>query len=115
MKVTAYCSCAKCTGWTRTCWNCFLFPVYAYGPSEGKRKDVGITSDGTEATHGTIAADLKYYPYKTVMEIPGYGTGAVHDIGSAIKGPNHIDIFFDDHDDALAWGVRNLDVTVSYY
>lgn len=114
MKVTAYCACAKCTGWTRTCWNCFLFPVYAYGPNKGKRKAVGITSDGTRASHGTIAADLKYYPYKTEMKIPGYGTGVVHDIGSAIKGSRHIDVFFSDHDDALAWGVRHLTVTVKY-
>ncbi len=76
---------------------------------------MGITSDGTKADHGTIAADLKYYPYGTVMEIPGYGTGVVHDKGSAIKGSHHIDIYFDDHDDALAWGVKYLKVTVSYY
>ena len=115
MKVTGYCSCGECTGWERTCWNCFLFPVYSYGKNKGERKKVGITSDGTKAAHGTIAADLKYYPYKTVMEIPGYGTGVVHDIGSAIKGPKHIDIYFDDHDEALVWGVKYLKVTVSYY
>lgn len=76
---------------------------------------MGITSDGTEAIHGTIAADLKYYPYGTVMTIPGYGTGVVHDTGSAIKGPHRIDVFFDDHDDAVAWGVQQLPVVISYY
>ena len=115
MKVTAYCDCAKCTGWTRTWRNCFLFPVYAYGPNEGERKEVGITSNGTKASHGTIAADLKYYPYGTVMDIPGYGRGEVHDTGRAIKGANRIDVFFDDHQDALNWGVQHLTVTVSYY
>ena len=36
---------------------------------------------------GTIAADTKYYPFSTRMEIPGYGQGVVEDRGGPIKGP----------------------------
>jgi 3D (Asp-Asp-Asp) domain-containing protein len=35
----------------------------------------------------------------------------VHDRGGAIKG-YHIDIFFPDHDDAMEWGRKRLDVVV---
>ena len=110
MKVTAYCSCPKCTGWKRSFRSCFM-PVYSSGPLKGKRKKVGITSDGTKAHKGVIAADITLYPYGTKMYIPGYGWGEVHDTGSAIKG-NHIDIFFDKHNEAMRWGVKTLKVKV---
>ena len=111
MTVTAYCSCRKCCGWKRSIWNCCLFPVYSSGPSKGKRKKVGITSDGTKAKKGTIAADISKYPYGTEMYVPGYGWGVVHDRGKAIK-DNHIDIFFDSHKKALRWGRKELYVTI---
>lgn len=111
MVVTAYCSCQKCCGWKRSIWNCCLFPVYSSGPSKGKRKKVGITSDGTKAKKGTIAADISKYPYGTEMYIPGYGWGVVHDRGKAIK-DNHIDIFFNSHKKALQWGRKELYVTI---
>jgi len=111
MLVTAYSDDQKSTGWKHK-WGCFLLPpVYAYGPQEGKRKKVGVTSDGNRAKKGTIAADIRKYPYGTKMYIPGYGWGEVHDIGSAIKG-EHIDIFFPDVKDARAWGKKYLDVII---
>ncbi len=110
--VTAYDASKKSTGWKNK-YGCFLMPpVYAYGPHEGERKKVGITSDGTKAKKGTIAADISRYPYGTKMYVPGYGWGEVHDIGSAIKG-DHIDIFFPDEKDAKAWGRKYLDVTIN--
>jgi 3D (Asp-Asp-Asp) domain-containing protein len=45
------------------------------------------------------------------MYVPGYGWGEVHDKGRAIKG-NHIDVFFDSHKKALAWGRKELNVTI---
>jgi 3D (Asp-Asp-Asp) domain-containing protein len=86
-------------------------PVYAYGSQEGERKKVGLTSSGTKAKKGTIAADISRYPYGTRMYIPGYGWGEVQDIGTAIKG-EHIDIFFPDSDDAKKWGRKYLDVII---
>ncbi len=111
MEVTAYCACQKCCGWKRSIWSCCLFPVYSSGPLKGKRKKVGITSDGTKAKKGIIAADISKYPYGTEMYIPGYGWGVVHDKGSGIKG-NHIDVFFKSHKKALEWGSKKLYVTI---
>jgi 3D (Asp-Asp-Asp) domain-containing protein len=112
MLVTAYDAGKKSTGWKNR-YGCFLMPpVYAYGPHEGEKKKVGITSDGTKAKKGTIAADISRYPYGTKMYVPGYGWGEVHDIGTAIKG-DHIDIFFPDEKDAKAWGRKYLDVIIN--
>ena len=61
---------------------------------------------------GTIAADTKYYPFGTRMYVPGYGWGIVEDRGSAIKGPDRIDLYFDSHSDALEWGRRNVRVLI---
>ena len=63
---------------------------------------------------GTIAADTKYYPFGTRMHVPGYGWGTVEDRGSAIKGAQRIDLYFDSHNDALEWGRRKLPVTIEY-
>ncbi len=110
MVVTAYDAGPKSCGWEKK-YGCIGPPVYAYGPNKGKPKEVGITSDGTKVKIGTIAADIRIYPYGTKMYVPGYGWGEVHDTGSAIKG-NHIDVFFPDYDDALKWGKKYLKVLV---
>ena len=79
--------------------------------NKGKIKKVGITSSGTKAIKGTIAADLNIFPYGTIFYIPDYGWGKVEDDGSAIKG-YHIDLFFKSHQEALNWGRKNKDVHV---
>jgi 3D (Asp-Asp-Asp) domain-containing protein len=77
--------------------------VYSSGQHKGERKAVGITSSGTCARPGTIAADLSRYPYGTVIYVEGYGFGQVEDCGSDIKG-DHVDLFFNSHRTAEAWG-----------
>ena len=100
METTGYCKCGKCCGWERN-WR--FKPVIAYGPRKGQPKAVGITATGTRVRWGTIAADTDYYPFGTIMHIPGYGWGRVEDIGGAIKG-KHIDLYFPSHKKALKWG-----------
>jgi 3D (Asp-Asp-Asp) domain-containing protein len=102
MTVTGYCNCGACCSWEST-WFGLGSPVISAGPRKGVVKKIGFTSSGTEARHGTIAADVSRYPYGTLMEVPGYGTGRVEDTGGAIKG-DHIDLWFDDHDQARQWG-----------
>lgn len=86
-KVTAYCACKKCCGKTN-----------------------GITASGTKATAGrTIATDSKF-AFGTKLSINGT-TYVVEDRGGAIKG-NKIDMYFDSHAEALAWGVKYLPVKV---
>ena len=108
--VTAYCNCGKCCGWERS-WFGFGEPVYSYGKLKGMPKKVGITARGTVAAHGTVAVDPGVYKFGTRLEIPGYGTGTVEDVGGKIKG-RHIDVWFPSHAEALRWGARRLAVKV---
>ena len=81
--VTAYCPCEKCCG------------AYANG----------YTATGEKATQGvTIAADPDVLPMGTEIELDGH-TYTVQDTGGAIAG-NRLDLYFDSHEDALQWGVR---------
>ena len=104
--VTAYSSDSISTNWRRG-WLIFWRAYVASGPSKGQRKRVGITSSGTRARKGTIAADIRYYPYGTVIWIPGYGNGIVEDTGGTIKGPNWLDVYFPTRQRALRWGLKS--------
>ncbi len=111
MVVTAYSSDKVSTNWKRgkvLFWRKYV----ASGPNKGQRKKVGITSSGSKAKKGTIAADIRHYPYGTKMIVPGYGKGVVEDTGSAIKGPGRIDVFFRSRKKALRWGRQQVTVKV---
>lgn len=87
-KITGYCSCTSCCG-----------------------KTTGITASGTRATAGrTIAADTSRFPFGTKLKFNG-NTYTVEDRGGAISG-NRIDLYFSSHSEALAWGVRYMEVLV---
>lgn len=89
-EITAYCACSKCCG-----------------------KSDGITATGTHATQGrTVAVDPSVIPYGSVVIINGHEYIA-EDCGGGIDG-TQIDMFFNDHQDALNWGRRWLDVYVRY-
>jgi hypothetical protein len=61
---------------------------------------------------GTVAADTDYYSFGTILDIPGYGRGIVEDRGSAIKGPNRLDVYYRSHSRALQWGRQTVPVTI---
>lgn len=86
-KVTAYCSCAICCGKTN-----------------------GITASGSTATANHTIAAPSTFAFGTQLIINGQ-TYTVEDRGGAIQG-NRIDIYMDSHAQALAWGVKYLDVEV---
>ena len=93
-RLTAYCPCAKCCGkWAN-----------------------GITATGTTATEGrTIAVDPALIPYGATVTVY-FPDGASHsytaeDCGGGIKG-NRLDIYFDDHQAALQFGVQSAMVYV---
>ena len=89
MKVTAYCPCSKCCG---------------YGSP-------GITASGVRAI-GFMVAAPRSIPFKTKLIIPGYNNNEivlVEDRGGSIKG-NRLDVLFPTHNDALLWGVRELEI-----
>ena len=67
------------------------------------------TASGAKAVEGvTIAADTNILPFGTEIRLNG-DTYTVQDTGGAIKG-NRIDLYFDSHEDALAFGVQKLNV-----
>ncbi len=110
VRVTGYCNCGRCCGWRRS-WFGLGRPVYSKGRLKGRPKKVGVTARGTRAKRGTIAADVKVFPFGTELVVPGYGKGVVEDTGGAIVG-NHIDLWFPSHAAARAWGSRKLQVEV---
>lgn len=87
--VTAYCPCVACCGDSAD----------------------GITATGTIATQGrTVAVDPFVIPLGSVVVIDGHEYIA-EDIGGAIDG-NHVEIFFDSHEDALIWGKKVMEVEI---
>lgn len=81
--VTAYCPCPACCG-----------------------KSDGITKSGTLAREKhTIAVDPDVIPLGSEVYLEGLGTFIAEDTGGAIKG-NRIDIFMQDHNQALLFGVQ---------
>lgn len=91
--VTAYCPCKQCCG------------EYADGYTACMHK--------IEKGDRFVAAPPEI-PFNTMLIVPGYNGGKpvpVLDRGGAIKG-NHIDVFFDTHDEAVQWGAQWLEVKV---
>lgn len=97
-KLTAYCSCEKCCGkWALN------------RPKDENGKDIVYGSTGSILVAGTsIAVDPSVIPYGSQVEINGH-TYTAHDTGGAIKG-NRIDVYFDNHQDALNFGVQYAEV-----
>ena len=85
-KLTAYCPCYSCSeGWGR------------------------MTSSGRLAQERhTIATDPNVIPEGTKVEINGVVYTA-EDIGGGVRG-NHIDIFYESHEECLEFGVRYAEV-----
>jgi 3D (Asp-Asp-Asp) domain-containing protein len=87
-KITAYCPCAECSD--------------NWGTQ---------TATGAVATEGrTIAVDPSVIPYGTKVMFNG-NTYIAEDCGGAIK-QKKIDLYFDNHQAALEWGVRYYEVFI---
>lgn len=72
----------------------------------------GITYSGMPVEKGvTVAADLNVLPLGTVVYIEGIGKRTVRDKGGAVKG-KHLDIYIEDLEEALAFGVQEAAVYV---
>ena len=73
----------------------------------------GITFTGAEAGKGCIAIDpdARILRMGQKLYIEGYGYGVANDIGGKIKGWE-VDLCFDTHQEALAWGVRKVKVYI---
>lgn len=97
-KLTAYCSCSKCCGkWAEG------RPVDEYG------NEIVYGASGAKLTAGySLAVDPKLIPYGTKLVINGEIYEA-QDCGGAIKN-NRIDVYFNNHADAVEFGVQYANV-----
>jgi 3D (Asp-Asp-Asp) domain-containing protein len=92
-KLTAYCSCVKCCGnWAYNRPNGIIYGAIWEELKEGY----------------SIAVDPNVIPYRTEVIINGH-TYKAQDCGGAIKG-NRIDVYFNNHNDALEFGVQYAEV-----
>ena len=71
----------------------------------------GVTSIGLVPKHGIIAVDPDVIPYGTRVYIPGYGFAVAGDTGGSIVG-NRIDLFMENHYDAISFGRRNVEMYI---
>lgn len=95
-KVTAYCSCEKCCG------------VWAINRPEGKVYGAA----GKELVSGySVAVDRELYEFGTKFVDKDGNKYKAADVGGAVKG-NHLDLYMSDHQEALNWGVKILELAV---
>lgn len=85
----------------------------AYTNNDSGMNGKGITATGTRTTEGrTVAVDTSLIPLGTKLEITSASYPAINgvyvaeDTGGAIKG-NRLDIYFDNKQQALEFGVRD--------
>lgn len=99
-KLTAYCSCSLCCG------------KWAYNrPVDENGNEIVYGAIGERLREGySIAVDPSVIPYRTEVVINGH-TYKAQDCGGAIKG-NRIDVYFEDHQAALNFGVQYADVYI---
>lgn len=88
VKLTSYCPCEACSG------------EYGRNTATGKRATAGRT----------VAVDPSVFKYGTKFKI-GKHTYTAEDCGGGVKG-NHIDIFFDTHEEVEQFGMKYKKVEV---
>jgi len=92
-------------------WKPFI--CTGYSDNDGEQGTNGIIATGfkTDCELPIIAVDPKVIEPYSVVEIKGLGGFVALDTGGAIKG-NRIDILFDSKEQALEFGVKELEVRV---
>lgn len=91
---TAYCKCTECND------------EYGTDDTDGH----ALSATGAKLQESvSVAADFSVLPPNTQIEISGMGIYTVHDCGGDIKG-NRLDIYFEYHEDAEAFGVQTVNV-----
>lgn len=99
-KLTAYCSCEKC---------CDRWAKKRPKDENGNEIVIGASGEVLEAGK-SIAVDPKVIPYGTTVLING-NEYIAQDCGGAIK-KKRIDVYFDNHKDALEFGVQYAEIFI---
>lgn len=95
-KVTAYCSCEKCCG------------VWATKRGDGP---VYGAAGRELIPNYSVAVDRDLYEFGTKFVDEDGNEYEAADVGGAVKG-NHLDLYMSDHQEALNWGVKTLELAV---
>ena len=86
-------------------------PVFVHASAYSPEETSGVTSLGTRVRKGIIASDPSVIPMGTRVYIPGYGEAVAEDCGGGIKG-HTIDIAFDTHAEAIAFGRQDIEIYI---
>lgn len=102
VKCTAYCSCAKCCG------------IYAKNrPVDEEGNPIILTASGEKAQAGvTVGVDPDVIPLGAKVVINGHEYIAQDTGNPNVVKDNVIDVYFDDHDEALEFGVQYATATI---
>lgn len=84
-KITFYCPCSKCVG---------------------NKKIVKTCTGNIPVSNKTVAVDKNIIPLHSILYIENLGYYVAEDVGGHIKG-NRIDVFVDNHTEALNLGIKN--------
>lgn len=100
MDVAAYCSCARCCG------------PWASIPFHRRKTAGGYPLNLVTAM---VAVDLRQFPYGTHLSIPGYCGGRWAPVLDAcgVQMQDYIEVYYYDHDLALAFGRRQVVVKIT--
>ncbi len=79
----------------------------AYLPADGNGD--GLTATGVPAAYGVAAVDPDIIPLGTRIFVPGYGIALAADVGGAIDG-HIVDLCYEDYDEAMEFGRREVEV-----
>lgn len=79
----------------------------AYLPADGNGD--GLTATGVPAAYGVAAVDPEIIPLGTRIFVPGYGIALAADVGGAIDG-HIVDLCYEDYDEAIEFGRRDVEV-----
>ncbi|ORU01269.1 3D domain protein [Anaerovibrio sp. JC8] len=86
-------------------------PLYVHATAYSPEETSGVTAMGTAVRKGIIASDPSVIPMGTRVYIPGYGEAVAEDCGGSIVG-TIIDIAFDTHAEALAFGRQDIEIYI---
>ena len=103
-KLTAYCSCHKCCG------------KYAENrPKDENGKEIVLTASGAVAEQGkTVGVDPSVIPLGSIIVVDGHQYVAQDTGNSKVVKSNVIDVYFENHQEALNFGVHRAKALIFF-
>ena len=91
-----------------------VMKITAYTKNDKGMDGLGITTSGERVQEGRTMAAGPSLPFGTEVYIPALDhTYTIVDRGGAIKG-NRLDLYMEQYDDAMEFGVQDLEAVIKY-